>query len=113
MRNDEKTRPLALPSKRYSHLRKTFQTFRTSDIAERFPPPSLDLCYLLTPSQKKREAPTRQPGRAGTPGFFTKTALTSIRATISKSSSEHRHTLVTELAEVWEACIKAYVSPPV
>lgn len=81
---------------------------RTTDEFERFPPLSLDLCYLLTPLQKDETANQTTLGRALQVLYDN-----SILTLNSGGDSEELHLSIcqrsiTELAEVWEALQKPY-----
>jgi Pvc16 N-terminal domain len=81
---------------------------RTSDSFERFTPLSLDLCYLLTPSQKDETANQQTLGRALQVLYDN-----SILTLASGNDVEELHLSIcqrsiTELAEVWEALQRPY-----
>jgi hypothetical protein len=81
---------------------------RVADQSERFTPLSLDLCYLLTPSQKDETANQQTLGRALQVLYDN-----SILSLASGNDVEELHLSVcqrsiTELAEVWEALQRPY-----
>lgn len=90
-----------------AYLRNT-PNVRTSAETERFPPLSLDLCYLLTPSQKNEAANQGTLGRA-----LQVLQDNSILTLHAGNDIEELHLnicqrSITELAEVWEALQKPY-----
>jgi hypothetical protein len=81
---------------------------RAADQSERFTPLSLDLCYLLTPSQKVETANQQTLGRALQVLYDN-----SILTLASGNDVEELHLSIcqrsiTELAEVWEALQRPY-----
>ena len=81
---------------------------RAGDQSERFTPLSLDLCYLLTPSQKDESANQQTLGRALRVLYDNSILILS-----SGNDAEELHLnicqrSISELAEVWEALQKPY-----
>jgi hypothetical protein len=105
---DEKTLSIWLYQVTPNPYLRNSPNVRTSDEAERFPPLSLDLCYLLTPSQKNEGANQATLGRA-LQVLYDHSILTLHRGDdIEELHLNICQRSITELAEVWEALQKPY-----
>lgn len=89
------------------HLRNA-PNVRTSDETQRFPPLPLDLCYLLTPSQKDEGANQATLGRALQVLYDHSILTLHAGDDIEELHLNICQRSITELAEVWEALQKPY-----
>jgi hypothetical protein len=93
------------------HLRNAAFVRQGSDGVEQYPPLSLNLYYLLTPSTGKDEGDQRVLGKALQ--VFHDQAILPMASTESPGEGEELHIslvqrTIEELAEVWEALQKPY-----
>jgi hypothetical protein len=105
---DEKTLSIWLYQVTPNPYLRNIPNVRTSDEAERFPPLSVDLCYLLTPSQKNEGANQATLGRALQVLYDNSILTLHTGDDIEELHLSICQRSITELAEVWEALQKPY-----
>lgn len=81
---------------------------RVADQSERFTPLSVDLCYLLTPSQKDEIANQQTLGRALRVLYDSSILTLNAGKDVEELHISICQRSITELAEVWEALQKPY-----